>query len=239
MTVTLRATRRKRRRRRRRRVVEPTDALNLTATGGFEHTVPFTVAEQMRLLVARTDLCSAPACVAITSTVHGEGASDMARSLAAVVAHDTDKSVALVEFDREDEDRLTIGGPPGYDETSPIAESRTSSLPGLSVISMADVPATDRSAFANSDRLLRSIGHIRKANELVILDLPPVSTDASVLALTSFADAVLFVVRSRATPTTKVQRALDDLGRQRISGIVLTGYASSVPKRLLGHLDDG
>jgi Mrp family chromosome partitioning ATPase len=73
------------------------------------------------------------------------------------------------------------------------------------------------------------IGQLRSEYGLTILDLPDVlnSTDTQVLA--PLADQLIMVARANVTPGKLVRQALDQLGEDRIIGVVLNGSRSDLP----------
>ena len=71
----------------------------------------------------------------------------------------------------------------------------------------------------------------------MIVDAPSVLASGDVLHLIKLAEGTLFVVRAGVTPTSLVEKALAQLDRDKLLGVVLNGSRSSVPnwlRRLCG-----
>jgi Mrp family chromosome partitioning ATPase len=70
----------------------------------------------------------------------------------------------------------------------------------------------------------------------VIVDLPPMVSIAYSSLAAKVTERILLVARYGKTPFAALEKAVYLLGRERISGIVLNGYASNAPgwlRRLL------
>jgi Mrp family chromosome partitioning ATPase len=59
----------------------------------------------------------------------------------------------------------------------------------------------------------------------VLLDAPPVAHLPDAQLLGPLAQAVIFVIRAGSTPFPVIERAIDEVGRDRIIGTVLNGVA--------------
>ena len=79
-----------------------------------------------------------------------------------------------------------------------------------------------------SDRMRRIIQEAAARFEWVIIDTPPVGFLSDANLLGAMADAALFVVRAGKSPYRLIQRALDNVGRDRILGVVLNGVEERV-----------
>jgi capsular exopolysaccharide synthesis family protein len=90
----------------------------------------------------------------------------------------------------------------------------------LSILT-AGSPAADPMRVLSSVRMDHVLQQARSRFDWVLLDTPPVTllTDASLLA--SKADLVILVVHAEKTDFEVVQRAIDEVGRERIAGVVL------------------
>src|SRR4051812_37311600 len=93
-----------------KRPAAPLDELGGTIDGGLAiidpdgkrvHMTPARVATALRYFLARVQLHDSkglPARIALTSALVGEGVTYVTRSLAAVIAYDTESSVAIVDL---------------------------------------------------------------------------------------------------------------------------------------------
>ena len=85
----------------------------------------------------------------------------------------------------------------------------------------AGAPDPDPMSTLTGDRMRTLLAEAAAAFDWVIIDTPPVGilTDAKLLG--SMVDAALLVVRQGHTPAAFVHRAVDNIGRNRIIGVVL------------------
>ena len=63
----------------------------------------------------------------------------------------------------------------------------------------------------------------------MVLDVPPVLTDTSSLALMRFVDAYLLVARQGSTTTAQVRSATEELRTVPTMGAILNRYRSRTP----------
>lgn len=210
------------------------NALKL-AIEGDPHVVSYELAEQMRLLVVRSQLDRGIDSLALSAAVPGEGTSFIARSLAAVLAHDTDRAVCLVEFDWESRGSGERVSEVAVDGIGRNREYKTGRK--VSIINSGYVAPLQRSPFVAADSLRSDIEALKDYFDLVIFDLPAVSTHTGVLGLSQFADRYAIVARQGVSPMADIRAAVADLGEERLAGIVLNQTKFSTPKwinRLFG-----
>ena len=214
----------------RRRGAGPTANSLRLDFGSSEHVVSYEVAEQMRLLMARAKLGHNTGTLAVTSTVAGEGSSFIARSLAAVLAHDSSLSVCLLEIDWEGDhdgenvEAITVQGITEHGDEDTEKE--------ITYISSGYVPPLQRSVFVASEHLADDVEALNKYFDLVVLDLPAVTSHSGVLTLSEFADSFLLVVRQGVASRNQIRAAIRDLGSSRLAGVVMNQVELETPKWL-------
>jgi len=211
------------------------NALKLDMGEDGQHVVTYEVAEQMRLLIARSEVDEKIQNVAVTSTVPGEGASYVARSLASVMAHDTDKLVCLVEFDWDKSGAVERVNEIPVDGIGRNREYKTGRR--FTMVRSGYVAPLQRSPFVSSESLHEDLDALREYFDVVILDLPAIATHTGVLGLSEFADRYVLVAQQGAASMAQVRSAISDLGEDRFSGVVLNKSKLNAPKwvnRLFG-----
>ncbi len=216
----------------RRRRDLPANALSIAIPGDDEHVVSYEAAEQMRLLMARSKIERDLQCLAVTSTVTGEGNSYVARSLATVLAHDSGLRVCLLEFNWDEEGAEERAN--DVDIIGITSSGREDTGKRLTVVTSGEVAPLQRSLFATSDSLNDDIEAFRESFDVVILDLPAVASHTGVLALAEYADRYLLVARQGAAPVAQVRAAIEDLGKDYLAGVVLNQVDFDTPKWLMG-----
>lgn len=180
-----------------------------------------------------------PARLALTSALAGEGVTFVARSLAAVVAHDLRRRVCLVDLG-------WWGGSPGGDPATgrpglaqvltgaaTLDEAVTAtSDPNLSFLPPGAATVAERPVLAQGAELAAVLDRLDARFDHVVLDLPPVLRNPETLSLADRAGTCALVVRSGVTAETFVRSALDELRHVSVLGIVMNGATTSIPGRL-------
>jgi Mrp family chromosome partitioning ATPase len=73
----------------------------------------------------------------------------------------------------------------------------------------------------SSERMRNILGDMASRFDWVLLDTPPLGFFSDAHLVARFTDGALFVIAAGATSYQLVQRGIEDLGRDRIVGIVL------------------
>jgi polysaccharide biosynthesis transport protein len=171
----------------------------------------------------------------VTSAIPGEGKTTVSIDLAHAVAL-SGRSVVLVEldlrrptfveqFELHTHDGLTTaltrGTPLSELLVTPFAE-----LPSFSVLAAGRLPHNP-SEILGSERVGEMLAWLRGANDMVILDAPPLNpvADAQVLLASQQVHASILVARINKTSRDDVRRARAILDRQVVEpvGVVVTG----------------
>jgi Mrp family chromosome partitioning ATPase len=246
---------------RRRKAPPPLDELGGRADGALAildvdgtvlHLSSPRVTTALRYFLARIELQGSglPGSVAVTAALHGEGVTYITRTLAALIAYDSDATVALVDLNwrrpvgpveveegpvgeerQEPERRPTLVD--AVDQGVPVDEIlRPTSNPRLHLVDAGEMALARRPALGSSRALQVVIEKLVGRFDQVLLDLPPVLASADAIALAQLADAYAFVVRQGTTTNTQVETALEELRGTPGLGVILNRAESNVPLRL-------
>jgi capsular exopolysaccharide synthesis family protein len=164
--------------------------------------------------------------VVVTSAVPREGKTTTICNLAAALSESYQRRVLLVDADlRRPSVHDVFGMPTGsglIDALQPdAAPARLVPLtPRLSILP-AGMPNADPVAGLSSARMATVIKEAASAFDWVLLDTPPVGLLPDAQHITRMADAVLLVIAAGVTPYTLVQRAVGEIGADRILGTIL------------------
>ncbi len=173
-----------------------------------------------------------------TSSIGGEGKSFLALTTARVLAHDSVDPVTLVECNWEHpslHEYFGIPSSPGLAEwlrgTCTEADVRHQVDHNLTVI-----PAGNGSQDAvkllkriQQDGLLNTFTN---ANELYIIDLPPIITTGYGSLAASLVESLVVVVRTQVIPSNMVTETIEQLKELPIHGIILNQEVSRIPNWL-------
>ncbi len=203
-----------------------------------------------------------PYILGVSSAVSAEGKTTTAMHLALAMAKNSYKRICLMDFSFPEDNACDLGHRLGlYPQTqngenandAPLAletagivdvlEETTRTVP---TFQMADpdnltvVPggriASRPARIARSPRVGQLLSSARHAFDVIIVDMPAIATEYA-LPLARHMDGVMLVVHAGATPRDIVQRAIEMLGNDRVVGVALNRYKSSVPDWLARMLN--
>ncbi len=200
-----------------------------------------------------------PYVLGVTSAVEGEGKTTAALHLALAMAKNSFKRICLMDFSLDSDGKGDIGDRLGLypkeaseldiengEEEKPqpcgiidILEERATALssfqmadPDNLVVVPAGKGARRPARIARSPRVKQIIASAKHAFDVIIVDLPAVSTE-NALPLSRHMDGVMIVVHSGATPRDIVLRAIEVLGRDKVVGVALNRHTSHIPEWLV------
>ena len=182
-----------------------------------------------------------PRSIMITSAIPGDGKSFVAANLSISIAQGVEEHVLLMDCDMR---RSSIhrkfgfrGDVPGLSEYL----SRGQALPSLLKKTMVEKltilpggatphnPAELLSSQA-MQKLLKE-ARDRYTDRYIVVDSPPPQLTAETTALANYIDAIIIVVKYGSTPKNLVAELIENLGKDKIIGVVMNGYRIPVTDR--------
>jgi len=174
-----------------------------------------------------------PRSILVTSAFPGEGKTFVASNLATTFALSVDERVMLIDADlRRARMHQLFGianarglrdylmGEKGLDEL--LVKT------GIEKLSLIPAGRTPRnpSELLSSSMMTRFLEETRERykDHFIIIDSPPTNITSEVKFLSKYADGIIFVVLAQKTPRREISKALDNLGRDKILGVVFNGY---------------
>ena len=165
----------------------------------------------------------------IASSLPDEGKSTVAANLSAVLAQ-ADKDVVLISADMRKprmHELFGVANDRGLSSllagaVSPLACLFASGTPHLVLCPGGPIPSNP-AELLQSERMLELVKTLRQTADFVIFDCPPVLAVSDSLGLVPVADAVIFVVDSRATNRLAVREAayrLEQVGARILGGVL-------------------
>jgi Mrp family chromosome partitioning ATPase len=166
--------------------------------------------------------------VGVTSAVAGEGKTSVALHLASTIARDSFRRVCVVDLTlgvgtrhrKGDADAPEGVGPFLEDGCAPVSGLRVNGVHGFVLLPGGSAPA-NRGRTARSPRVAALLDTIRGLCDLVLVDLPPLTCHETP-ALARSVDRLIMVARAGVTPAHVTRRAINELGEERVLGVVLT-----------------
>jgi capsular exopolysaccharide synthesis family protein len=166
-------------------------------------------------------------CLAVTSSLPGEGKSTITTGLAGALAREPGRRILLIEADlRRPSLQATLGLPPapglgewlnGRIDYVPVRLVQ----PGGFFLLVAGQCELERPEFLGSPRMDSLLHAARGLFDLVLLDAMPILPVADAVLIQDLVDGFLLVVRSRQTPREALRDALARLRPDRVMGVVL------------------
>jgi capsular exopolysaccharide synthesis family protein len=217
-------------------LLEPT-GLSDGRTSRFANAARILRSDAFRVLRTNLDLATVgrPArTIVVTSPGQGEGKTTIAAQLALTVATDRER-VAIVECDlrRRALDESGLGqqwkrAPQGmaeYLNGEAILKEIVRSIPSMPDLRVvwAGAATAEPGPLLRSDRLPELLESLRRSNDWVIIDTPPIAVGDDALIASSHADGTVVVVNAEETTASALEAGLNQLRkvRARVLGVVV------------------
>ena len=174
-----------------------------------------------------------PRSMLVTSTFPAEGKTYVASNLATTLAMSIDEYVLAIDADLR---RPRLHRMFGYSKVRGLHDYLAgnarleeliikSSIDKLSVLP-AGKPPRNPTELLSSNMMVQFLEEVKERyqDRFVIIDSPPSSVTAETKFLAQHVDGIIYVVMANKTPRKDIEKAMDNLGRDKILGIVFNGY---------------
>jgi len=174
-----------------------------------------------------------PRYMLVTSTLPAEGKTYVVANLAATLAMSIDDYVLAIDADLR---RPRLHRMFGYGKVKGLHEYLVgnarleeiiikSRINKLSILP-AGKPPRNPTELLSSNMMVRFIEEVKERyqDHFIIIDSPPSSVTAESKFIAQYVDGVIYVVMANKTPRRDIEKAIDNLGRDKILGIVFNGY---------------
>jgi protein-tyrosine kinase len=174
-----------------------------------------------------------PRSMVVTSAYPAEGKTYVVANLAATLALSVDEYVLAIDADLR---RPRLHRMFGYSKVKGLHEylvgntrleeliikSRINKL----AILPAGQPPRNPTELLSSNMMVRFLDEVKERyrDRFIIIDSPPSSVTAESKFVAQHVDGIIFVVMANRTPRKDIENAIDNLGRDKIIGIVFNGY---------------
>ncbi len=184
-----------------------------------------------------------PRRILITSALPSDGKSFVAANLATSIAQGIEEHVMLIDCDLR---KSTVHTYFGYGQTIGLSEHLASqsdlakflvkcTIPKLTLLPAGNAPQnpTELLSSKKMKALLDEVA-ARYDDRYILIDSPPPSMAAETSALVNLVDGVILVVKSGKTPKSAVTEVIDQIGKEKILGIVMN-YSDLSSKKYHGY----
>ena len=174
-----------------------------------------------------------PRSILVTSTFPAEGKTYVVANLATSLAMGIDEYVLAVDADLR---RPRLHRMFGYSKVKGLHDYLVgnarleevlikSRINKLSILP-AGKPARNPAELLSSNMMARLLEEVRGRyqDRFIIIDSPPSSVTAETKFLAQHVDGIIYVVMANKTPRKNIEKAIDNLGRDKVLGIVFNGY---------------
>ena len=174
-----------------------------------------------------------PRSILVTSTFPAEGKTYVVANLATTLAMGIDEYVLAVDADLR---RPRLHRMFGYSKVKGLHDYLVgnarleevlikSRVNKLSILP-AGKPARNPAELLSSNMMARLLEEVRGRyqDRFIIIDSPPSSVTAETKFLAQHVDGIIHVVMASKTPRKNIEKAIDNLGRDKVLGIVFNGY---------------
>ena len=174
-----------------------------------------------------------PRSMLVTSTFPAEGKTYVASNLATTLAMSIDEYVLAIDADLR---RPRLHRMFGYSKVRGLHDYLVgnarleeliikSSIDKLSVLP-AGKPPRNPTELLSSNMMVQFLEEVKERyqDRFIIIDSPPSSVTAESKFLAQHVDGIIYVVMANKTPRKDIEKAIDNLGRDKILGIVFNGY---------------
>ncbi len=177
-----------------------------------------------------------PRTVMVTSTFPGEGKTYVASNLAASIAKGVNEHVLLVDCDLRRPSLHTMLGQANREGLREYLIKKgelhglimRTGIDKLSLLTAGREPENP-SELLSSTRMREFLKEVKNRydDRYIIIDATPsqVTSEANILA--NYVDGIIFVVMAEKAPGETIRRSIENLGRDKILGIVFNGYSQS------------
>ena len=182
-----------------------------------------------------------PVSIMVTSAIPGDGKSFVAANLAVSIAQGVEEHVLLIDCDMR---RSSVHRQFGFDDNVPgLSEYLSKGVPlpsllkktavdKLTILPGGSIPPNPSELLSSQamKHLLEQVKN-RYSDRYVIVDSPPPQLTAETTALAKYVDAIIVVVKYAATPKEMVKELVDNVGREKVIGVVMNGYRVPTTER--------
>lgn len=181
----------------------------------------------------------APKLILVTSAMPGDGKSFVSANLAISMAQGIEEHVLLVDGDIR---KPTIHKLFGLDKAQGLAEYLSGNVDLSSILRKTPVskltilpggePPSNPAELLSSKKMKAFLDEVKNRydDRYIIIDSPPPAMAIETAAISKIVEGVIVVVKAGKTPKQAVSELIEQIGKEKILGIVLNSVSHSANK---------
>ncbi len=174
-----------------------------------------------------------PKSILVTSALPGEGKTYVAANLALSLAFSIDEYVVVIDTDLR---RPRLHHLFGYRNARGLHDYLIGGVQlddlilqsGVEKLSLLPAGKITRNAteLLSSNMMATFLAAVKEKfkNWFVVIDSPPCNVMAETRSLVQHVDGIVFVVMANKTPRKDIEQAMDNIGKEKILGVVFNGH---------------
>jgi len=178
-----------------------------------------------------------PKSILVTSVFPGEGKTHVAVNLALTLALSIDEHVIAIDADLH---RPSLHRLFGYGSVRGLHEYLVGGVPlddlvlesGIDKLSLLPAGKIARNAteILSSNMMVTFLDEVKEKFKdwFVIIDSPPSNIMAETKSMAQRVDGIIFVVMAGKTPRKEVEKAIENLGKEKTLGVVFNGHEKAL-----------
>ena len=184
-----------------------------------------------------------PKTILVTSAIPGDGKSFVSANLAISIAQGVENHVLLVDSDIRNpsiDQMFGMGNVAGLTEylakgTNVADNFVKTALDKLTILPAGQSPynPTELLTTQKMKALLEEVSK-RYEDRFVVVDSAPPSLASETIAIANYVDGIIIVVKARKTPKKAVMEVIEQMGKEKILGIVLN-FSDQSANRYYGY----
>jgi capsular exopolysaccharide synthesis family protein len=185
---------------------------------------------KLRTMILHTSASKPMQAILVTSALPGEGKSTVASNLALVISQGIKEHALLIDCDLRNSSFspfINRSKPLGLSDylmgkLDPAKLIVRTGAPKLSVVPSGSI-TSNPAELVGSEKMRDLVAALksRYANRYIIIDGPPITLTTEPVLLSEMVDGVIVVVLAGKTPREVVQRAANNIKKEKILGVVL------------------
>lgn len=195
--------------------------------------------KELRTNILFPDSSKPPRTILVSSALPGDGKSFVSSNLAVSIANGIEEKVLIMDCDTR---KPTIHKIFGINQKTGLSEFLSGQVEATDIISQTPIeklsvitagkPPNNPTELLASKKMKNLLSELVKRYEdrYIIIDSPPPAMASETQAIAKYVDGIIVVVKAGRTPRKAVEEVVEQLGKDKILGIILNHAEQKVKK---------